>query len=264
MMIGIIIPLKAKSVAKDWEVTSGNLEATVKSVLGQTVKDFRCVIVGNDCPEFLEALVNKNNIWCEFLKYDRFPPPKLGPDEAENQLKYEFDRCNKILEGIIYLKRKAVGITHWFALDADDLISNEFIRTLKNYESFDGIIIDKGFFYFKNTGIINKENEFSAYCGSSAIISDRLIKIPDSVDDKTYRCTPFGAISHVNMKVDLRSRGYSVGICKDRIVMYVRDNGENISNAAYYDTFFKRIKKFIKALIKYRFFTKNIRRSFGV
>lgn len=261
MKIGIVIPLKAKAVSKNWEVTSRNLMATIRSVIGQTSSDYECAIVGHDCPDFMKGNSFRN---CNFLTYQRFPPPVLGEVEWENQLKYEFDRCNKILEGIIFLRKSATDITHWFALDADDLIRKNFVSSLQEYRSADAIILEYGFFYFKNAGILNKENNFSAYCGSSAVVADSLVRIPDEIDGDSFRCIPFGSISHVNMGKTLKSQGYNVKTCTDRIVMYVRDNGENISNAAYCDTPYKKIKKYIKMLLRIRFFSKKMRESFGL
>jgi hypothetical protein len=261
--IGIVIPLKAKAVSRDWSVISKNLKATVDSVLAQNSDDFYAVVVGHDCPDFFlkqDYLDRK----CEFLTYSDFEPPKVGADEPANQLKYEFDRCTKILRGIMHLRTKHPSVTHWFALDADDLIRNDFIEVLKKHERFDAIILENGYFYFKNTGIVNKENEFSSYCGSSSLVSDKIFDLPSLVDEKSYRSTPFGNISHVHMRQRLSDGGKSISVPEERIIMYVRDNGENISNEAYCNTNFQKFKKMIKMIVRYRFMGKDVRASFGL
>lgn len=263
MRIGIVIPLKSKKVAKNWDTTTKNLKATVDSVLAQSSENFNAVVVGHDCPEFLKDDSYQNSK-CEFLKYSDFEPPVAGEVEAENQLKYEFDRCTKILRGIMHLRDQNPSITHWFALDADDLIRNDFVRALENYEKSNVIILDNGYFYFKNSGIINEENEFSAYCGSSAVISDRVFSLPDTVDERSYRSTPFGSISHVHMKQRLEADGWSISIPDERIIMYVRDNGENISNDAYCNTPYKKIKKIVKSIVRYKSVTREVKVSFGL
>jgi hypothetical protein len=263
MELGIVIPLKAKVVAKNWIVTSGNLKSTVDSVLAQNCETFRAVVVGHDRPMFFSEHPYQNEK-CEFMYYDDFEPPKTGKNESENQLKYEFDRCTKILRGMMYLNRKFPSITHWFSLDADDLIRNDFVEVLKKYNNFEAIILDRGYFYFKNVNIINKENEFSAYCGSSAIITAKLFELPTHVDQKSYRCTPFGDISHVHMKTELSKKGYSIGVPEERIIMYVRDNGENISNDAYCNTTIKKLKKIVKMILRYKHIGKDVRVSFGI
>lgn len=263
MRIGIVIPLKSKKVAKNWDTTTRNLQATVDSVLAQSSENFNAVVVGHDCPEFLKDNSYQNSK-CEFLKYSDFEPPVAGEVEAENQLKYEFDRCTKILRGIMHLRDQNPSITHWFALDADDLIRNNFVQALEKYKEFDAIILEYGYFYFKSTGIINKENEFSAYCGSSSIVSDRVFTLPATVDDKSFRSTPFGNISHVHMRQRLEADGWSIGVPDERLIMYVRDNGENISNDAYCNTPYKTFKKIVKSVLRYKPVSKEVRASFGL
>ncbi|WP_100639763.1 glycosyltransferase family A protein [Marinobacter salexigens] len=263
MELGIVMPLKAKAVAKDWSVTSENLKATVDSVLAQNSDAFHAVVVGHDCPAFF-AEQSYQDSKCEFLPYSDFEPPKAGPDEPENQLKYEFDRCTKILRGIMHLKQKYPSITHWFSLDADDLVRNNFVEVLKKHEQFDAIILEKGYFYFKNTGIFHEENEFSAYCGSSSIISDRVFDLPSQVNEKSYRDTPFGNISHVHMRKRLHEGGWSISIPEERVIMYVRDNGENISNDAFRKTYYNQFKKLAKLILRYKFVGKDVKKSFGL
>ena len=43
-------------------------------------------------------------------------------------------------------------ITHWFALDADDLLHDEFIEELQKYEEKPAIILNHGYVLFKNRG----------------------------------------------------------------------------------------------------------------
>jgi hypothetical protein len=261
--IGIVIPLKSRQVARNWDVISKNLQATVNSVLAQNSNEYSAVVVGHDCPDFLNGDYYKKSK-CEFIHYKDFEPPRVGQNEAENQLKYEFDRCTKILRGVMHLKENASAITHWFALDADDLIHDNFVTVLGFYKSADAIILDKGYFYFKNTGIINEENEFSAYCGSSAVISDQYFNLPEVVDEKSYKKIPFGGISHVHMKQRMVNSGVNVSVPDERLIMYVRDNGENISNDAYCNTFYKKLKKRIKMFLKIRFVGMEVKMHFGL
>jgi len=263
MKIGIVIPLKSKAVSKNWNTTCENLKSTVNSIMNQTSDSFECVVIGHDCPDFMIG-INLQEDKVRFIKYDTFPPPIIGTAESENQLKYEFDRCHKILAGIVYLKNSFLDITHWYSLDADDLIQDKFVEAMQSYDYADSIILDNGYIFFKNTGVINKENEFSAYCGSSAIISDRLIKLPEVIDESSHRSIPFGNFSHVNMRNRLQQSGYRVVVAAERVVMYVRDNGENISNAAYTNTLHKKIKKFIKSIVKYRHVDRATKQSFGL
>jgi len=263
MNLGIVIPLKAKAVSRDWSLTCANLQATLNSVKNQKCEKFSCVVVGHDCPDFLSDGFEGGGA-IKFLRFNEFLPPEVGGDESKNQLKYEFDRCSKILKGIMHLNSSYKLVTHYFALDADDLVRCDFIDKLQKYSNFDAVILDKGYFLFKKFGILNEEDEFSAYCGSSAVVSKSIFNVPIEIDANSFRETPFGRISHVNMRRRLMSEGLNVGVMKERVVMYVRDNGENISNAAYCNTLIKKLRKFIKMIISFRFFNKNLKKSFGV
>ena len=270
MHIGIVIPLKAKIVSKDWDIVCNNLKQTVTSILTQSSTKFSAVVVGHDKPDFLEAVrdgIDLNGT-CYFLPFDDFPPPVLDQHDTEgNQLKYESDRCNKILKGIMYLsKNSSPAISHWFALDADDLLRNTFVEILQLYEGADAIILDNGYFLFNSTGIVNEENSFSAYCGSSAILADGLMSLPSKVTsiDSYRKAMPYGSISHVRMRDKLTERGLQVIIPKERLIMYVRDNGENISREAYGTRLFQKFKKYIKMLLKLKFNSVKIKKEFGL
>lgn len=262
MKIGILVPLKARCISNDWEVTCRNLELTVASILNQSCSSYHAVVVGHDCPQFMKE---KNlDGRCEFLKFDEYQPPEIGDDKSENQLRFEFDRCNKILKGMIFLSKINSGITHWFALDADDLLHKDFVSIVQDYEDSDAIILDHGYFYFKSTGLINVENEFSAYCGSSAIISSKIFDVPIDLSDSAFRKMPFGAISHVHMRQKLISDGYCVSIPNERIIMYVRENGENISNSSSGHNLYVQFKKYAKMLLRVKYVDEKTRNSFGL
>lgn len=262
MELGIVIPLKSKRVSKDWTVTCRNLEMTINSVRSQTAENYRAVVIGHECPDFMAAKIGETGKII-FQTFDELPPPKIDNDENENQLKYEIDRCTKILKGIMYLRSKYPSITHWFALDADDLLHRNFVKSLLIYQDFDAIILDLGYFYFKSSGIINKTNEFSAYCGSSAVIANRLFELPEKITETSFRMIPFGNFSHVNMRKRLVERGHCVATAKERIIMYVRDNGENISNI-YLDTTMKKLKRIIKMIFNFHFRRRSVIRHFSL
>lgn len=263
MELGIIVPLKAKALSKNWALVCENLEKTVRSINAQSDESFHAIVVGHDCPNFLEG---KKNIYnqCNFFQYTDFHPPVLTNDPAQNQLLFEVDRVSKILRGIIYLKNKFSTITHWFALDGDDLIRKDFVDVVGQYETADAIILENGYIFFQKSGIVNDEDEFSAYCGSCTILSDRMVQIPDNFDLKSHKKILFGKVSHVHMKNYLVNDGYRVEIPNERIVMYVRENGENISRDFYCNSFTKRFKQNVKMVLKCKLLPSKILSSFSI
>lgn len=239
MKVGIVIPLKAKLVSKNWQEVCASVARTVHSVLNQSSNNFAVAVIGHDCPEQLSSLRDKGDDI--FVKFDDTAPPKISDDEMANQVKYENDRCSKILKGLIHLKKQHSDITHWFALDADDLLHKDFVQTIESTPDFDAYLIENGYFYFERSSIFNKTDEFYIYCGSSSVIADKFFPLPDKVEGENYRCMPFGAISHVYMKDFFINEKMNFTIPEKPLMVYVRENGDNISDG-YVDSLVKKLK----------------------
>lgn len=262
MLIGIVVPLKAKQVSNKWCVTCENLKLTLSSVMAQTDGNFKCLVVGHDEPEFFDNLKCQHCV--SFASVDNLVPPQPGTDEVKNQLLYEADRCVKILTGMVALKRRHPCIDYWYVLDADDLIRNDFVQRMQEYDGVDAIILDSGYSFYANRQIYNREDKLSQYCGSTVVLSERLCKVSTSVSALDYRSVPFGNISHVYMRDELINMNYSVAIPDERLVMYVRDHGENISNLAYYNTRWRKLKKSIKARVNSFRISSDLNKRFGM
>ncbi|WP_017444362.1 hypothetical protein [Gayadomonas joobiniege] len=262
MKIGILIPLKAKAVAKNWQEVANSAYQTVQSVLHQTNSCFSVALVGHDCPENLTQVTHAGKP--VFVPFDAFPPPVVNPtDEMLNQKNYEIDRCSKILKGMQVLAERDSDITHWFALDADDLLHKNFVSTLIKAGDHQGFIIENGYFYFAKWKIFNATNEFYYYCGSSAVISQSLFTIPDTLTKDSYRGMPFGAISHVHMKEYFEKNNLIYFIPQEKLLMYVRANGDNISDG-YLDSGYKKLRAFASMLAKYSYLSKSEKKAFGL
>ena len=257
--LGILIPLKARRVAKDWSIVEMALERVLSSINNQTSRNFECVVVGHDEPEdYCIDEVCKNT---RFVKFDEFKPPDQNAySSMELQLKYEFDRCSKIAKGMMYLQSQS--ISHWFALDADDLLHANFVESISKLENYDAIVIDNGYFYFENRKIINKTNNLSSVCGSSCIIKAALTAAPYSLDSNAYRTTFYGKVPHMNVKNYFAEHKLNYVIPEDRLIMYIRDHGENISSY-YFTDLLPKIKKWIKQHIKVIRFSREQYESFG-
>jgi glycosyltransferase involved in cell wall biosynthesis len=257
--LGILIPLKARKVSQNWAIIEMALSRVLCSINNQTSDSFECVVVGHDEPLCCsENNISKNTT---FINFDEFEPPSQKEFSGmELQLKYEFDRCSKIAKGMMYLENK--DITHWFALDADDLLHATFVQVLSEINDPDAIVIDNGYFYFENREIVNEGNDFSLVCGSSCIIKAHVSSIPKLLDNKAYREIFYGKVPHMNVKDYFVSNNLSFIVPEERLVMYVRDHGDNISNY-YFTDWLPRVKKWIKLHMKALQFTKKEYQSFG-
>ena len=243
--LGILVPLKARAVSSNWGVVEDCLKSVLVSLNKQNEKAFECAVVGHDEP--VSYSINEVCQNAKFIKFDEFTPPdKSEKDKYQLQLKYEFDRCSKIAKGMLELDGN--GITHWFALDADDLLHCDFVSIVKGLEDYDSVLIDNGYTYYKQNNILNENNELSAYCGSTCVVRDKLTEKPKLIDIDSYRQTFFGSLSHALVKDEFERANVNYIVPDERLVMYINDTGENISEY-YFSGIVTKIKRRIKMSI---------------
>lgn len=258
--LGIVIPLKSRSVSQNWQIVCKTLERTVNSVRRQDANSFEFVVVGHDMPDFFQ----KEKIEDNFVKFTEYPAPNKAKHSGYDlQLKYEFDRCSKIAKGMLHLS-KAYNITHWFALDADDVLCSDFVKNIESLVSdADCVVLKSGYFYYENFGLFNYTAEFDQYCGSSLVISNLYTDIPKKIDDKSFKQTVFGKYSHVHAERELSALGLRIAYPKLPIITYVRENRENISE--YYTSgIIRKAKIYLKALIKMKYLSSDARKRLNI
>ncbi len=261
--LGIVIPLRAQSTTSAWDKVCSNLERTLRSIINQSDANVVATVVGHDCPDFMTGESSAFNARIQFNEFTDFPPPTYEKNSVNLYMNYEFDRCRKNLRGMLSL-REAARVTHWYVLDADDLIHPKFVSIIKQHADADAVIIDRGYSYYENADIIHEENEFSSYCGSCTIIPDRHIKLPDSVSLDNFRETWFGAISHNTMRSTLLRRGMDVSIPKERLAMYIRNHGANLSDMRKEKSLWSSTEFMIKTHIKRPRATSSVKKDFGL
>lgn len=258
MKLGIVIPLKAKSISKNWSIVEESLFQTLLSIKNQKCQNFEAVVVGHDCPIFLENSdqFGKN---ISFMLFDARMPPELSNDQEQNQIKFELDRCSKIYQGYKYLKECAVS--HVFSLDADDLLRDDFLECLSNEKTIHSFIIEKGYVFYKSKKILNEIDNFSAFCGSSLVASSKLLE--NNNTDQDFESFLFRKVGHVAMRnyFDLNNITYTIP--KERLVMYIRDNGENISRYGRL-SFIYSLKRTLKLLLRYKKLTEELKKRFAL
>lgn len=263
MTIGVVIPLKAKAVSKNWDIVEENLFQTLLSLKNQSSPLFHAVVVGHDCPSFLLEGAFEGHANISFLHFDELAPPIISSDEASNQIKFENDRCSKIYKGYRYLTGIGIGIgiSHLFPLDADDLVSNDFVQYVIEHGKGRSLLIENGYVLYKNKDIINEINNFSTFCGSSFVARVELLSGTDEVSIAEEFL--FKRIGHVAMRDYLESNSINFHIPDQRLVLYVRDNGENISRHGKMKLLL-RLKRTIKLLAAAKLFKASIKKKFSI
>jgi hypothetical protein len=261
--IGIVIPLKAKAVSKDWKQVQNSLERTLRSVINQTSKSYKVCVVGHDRPNCLK----ENGQFFEsvtYYQFDAFPPPCIiDGDDEHNQLKYERDRCYKIFTGISKLNFENKEIIHWYPLDADDLLHKNLVETVLTKSNFEAFIIKNGYVFYEAMNVLNRTKSFNIFCGSSAILSSSLLSLPVEINEDNYTKFLFTKVGHVNMEQYLIENKVKFNVPKDSLAIYMRDNGENISRSGKWGMFYA-VKRNLKAIVRFHFFSGKLKDSFAL
>src|SRR5690606_30293405 len=124
MSVGIIIPLKAKIVADNWQLTCQLLENTLFSLKNQTSQSFKVVVVGHDIPELSEEtaqLITFSQCSFELRRVNH-----SGEITHYTQIDRILDKYRKIGQGLRILKK--YNCQYYIVLDADDLLHKDLIK----------------------------------------------------------------------------------------------------------------------------------------
>jgi len=226
MKLGIVIPLKAKSVSRNWEATTTALHRTLCSVRQQSHASFEAIVVGHDRPQFMD----------EFQPHVTFavttnPAPTLttASEFSKNNNRYTFDKNFKILQGMQLILDR--GISHWYTLDADDLLCVNFVETLAADGCKNGAVLDGGYLVYPHIGRYIACAELSQYCGSTSVLTaeqaemTKDITTPTTADCAWFRYPHTKMHSYFRDELDIPYTSFS-----DPIVGYVLGHGDNCSD----------------------------------
>lgn len=220
--------------------------------------------IGHDSPEDKVDLDAPCGESISFVKYTVTPPPSGNPSNEKDYLNYEFDRCNKIQRGIQFLDAKyGESISHWYALDADDLVRCTFIERMNSHKGREVIILDSGFQYDVKSRQMIQRNDFSQWCGSSFLVSRNCFEIPQSFEPPHTHQVPFRRYAHRVAHTIMIKEGYDVAMETNPEVMYVTGHSENLSSFAWYRNNWCNFKQKIYFFLNRIADSDQILKSFG-
>ncbi len=256
MKLGIIIPLKSKKISKDWQVTSLSLANTLNSLINQTLNSYTAIVIGHDIPEGFE----KRYPSITFLTVDIPVPDRNLTTFSHKDL--ILDKNLKIIRGMQALRNE--GIDYWYGLDADDLLSNDFVDSVQQINNSAGAIIDGGYLIYKSQNRFIPCKDIYVYCGSTSIIADRYMNIPETLDEKNMDGIPWCRYPHMNIGKFFSDEIQQPCIrIKQPVLGYVLGHGDNISDK-WRDNFWKNIKAYIKPYIKGKKISLRIKSTFSL
>lgn len=252
--LGIVIPLKSKAASRNWSITCTSLEDTIRSIDNQTSNNFEAIIVGHETPNFLNK--GKHNITFHKIEND---PPKKAADEF-TQEDYTLDKNSKIIRGMQLIKNR--GVSYWFTLDADDLMDRHFVEIILDRNLQSGCIIDGGHVIYKSRKRVVPHDNISLLCGSTSILCNEYIEIPEKLDKETMKSVPWCRYSHTDMtKYFENELNAPYTRISDRLIGYVMGHGDNCSDG-YRMSIIQKVKSYLKPLIIGQRLTEKVKKLF--
>ena len=190
-----IIPIRHQDCSDNWDVLLKNLSQTVKSICAQTCDDWKCVIVANkgaDLPDFPDGF--------DVCLVD-YPPNNMYAQEDQDIGSYRdavrLDKGKRILSGIRHSEP-----THYFMfVDDDDLIHRDLVKYVCDNAGEGGWYINKGLVWQDGSGLLMKYSQFYMLCGTSHIVSSRLLDFSGNEVNIEYVKRMLG--SHIHLKGEL-------------------------------------------------------------
>ena len=219
--LGIVIPLQSRTTARCWDTIEGRLSDTIQSLCRHASIAGDAVLVGQDRPAIDELCLPN----LSFLNFDQ-PPPPAGNGGLTAMWARRRDGKAKKLAGLRYLAARRT-ITHWFFLDADDLLREDFIATVSRMTPFDLAVVRHGYAYYPTQQRYRLIDRIDQICGSTVILSDRWWSDPASPEGRKY-----GVIDHRLTTKYAALRGVPVHDYPGRGVAYVLGHGDNLYRTA--------------------------------
>lgn len=248
-MVGIIIPLKSKKVSEDWVMTASLLYQTILSILGQSSKQYKFIVVGHEKPNLP---LDYPFIQCSL------PIPKWEhvqePVTHYKQIDYILDKTRKIVLGLQYLSQ--YPIDYFYVLDADDIIHESLVLYTIRTNHPNGYVLKSGYEYYLDSQKVLLRKDIEKRCGSTTIIHKSLVHIPDSIDSSEVWNHPWGQVSHGDMELHFKTMNTPLMEVWDPFLLYTLNHGQNASSE-----FRQGLVVRLKAYIKEFFFSKRISNS---
>jgi hypothetical protein len=264
-MIGFIVPISPKKYSGDWRKANLILERTVRSICNQTSRDFRLIIVYNDKPEieFSDGNIHYLPYSCPEITVSQisdfnFMSQWFTPEYAERMM----DKSRKITLGCKMAKE--LGCNYLMAIDSDDMISNKIAEYVNQNPTSNtaGWRISKGYLYNEGSRFIVKNDQIWAMNGSTHIIREDLVPIP-------------------NFESDFKLFSYNLFQQHPYTYQRITDfHKEKLSHLPFFGTIYlihdfnysqvdkilsaNKIKQFVKLLLRGKFLSKKIKEEFGI
>jgi hypothetical protein len=217
-MLGFILSLRAKALARNWDHTIWLLHRTLDSIVNQTGTEYKIVIACHDLPPLPSSLAARTH-----LVSVAHPLPERTSDDMC------VDKVLKVTAGIDWAV--AEGCTYVMFVDADDLVSNRLAEWVEQHEGANGWFLGSGYEYrYGSHSLRRREDAAHGICGTCAIVRTDLLKFAPDPVYRGQRVNTLAAVGHPQYQDLLRSQGFPLDPLPFRGSIYILHE-DNISLA---------------------------------
>jgi hypothetical protein len=243
MTIGIIESLKSKKISRDWQVTCDSLKATVDSILAQSDSDYKVVVVGHDCPDFLAAM---NDSKIKFVAATFEAPDRSSPAFTTQYLIN--DKTSKIISCLYEMRNES--LYYVYQLDSDDLIHKDFVKKIKLIKNTSAIILESGYLYYKSSNRYIETAELDQVCGSTVVVASNAFVFPTEINISLIHDIPWTKYRYMNIYkfFELDTKQPYIRL-NEKLVTYVLASGDNFSDG-WRDSWSKKLKWKLKPYLQ--------------
>jgi hypothetical protein len=155
------IPLMGRRNEQGWKVACSTLANTLNSIRRQTDPEFEVVITGHERPD-IDEMDDRRITFIE-----------AGFQKPTDPSRYSQDKYKKRATNILHIKKQGAGYV--MMLDADDLVSRNLVRYIREQDAPYGYTLRKGYALDYSSGVIAPVPgawpcSFNKLCGSCTVL----------------------------------------------------------------------------------------------
>ncbi|HBK92712.1 MAG TPA: hypothetical protein DDZ68_13670 [Parvularcula sp.] len=216
-MIAFIIPIRHPANALSYSRIEALLDDTLASLCNTRSNDYRVIVVCCRAPATVRSHPN-----VEFLVVD-FPPPGDGKATALPAFAMRQDKGLKILVG--FLRARALGAQRIMFVDGDDFVHRDLAAYCNDQPETMSMRVAQGFMYRDGSAIVSNLDDFSAFCGTSIILSIGMLS--DHVEKTLTANSPY---EEILAKADMDFVRFALG-SHSRTAAYFAERGVTLAPA---------------------------------
>ena len=215
------ITLASAQTVQDWDHTQRLLGQTLRSVLGQTDPDWTAIIAGHEMPDLPEMADDR----VEFVAIHRRPPSDKSQFRGDKSAKRH----------VLGRRLAQMGGGYFMQLDADDLVREDLVATLRGGDHVNGAVAARGYALDYRNRLLAPvpgawRHDLNHVCGSCSVVRYTRADLPGRKQRNNEASLVFNMTrQHAYTSVAMEELGRPLEIFEEPMVVYLINHGQSLS-----------------------------------